>query len=146
MNKKTAKNYQEDYTRPKLREKLKEEIKQGDKGGKAGQWSARKSQLLKHAYEQEGGDYKHKVTLSPSQKNLRQWSKEDWQTADQTKAGKGNVTTRYLPKKVWESLSPQEKQATQESKLNASKTGKQYGDNPAPVKAKLRNSRKEHKQ
>ena len=145
MNKKTANDYQKDYTRPDLREKLKEEIKQGDKGGKTGQWSARKSQLLKQAYENEGGDYKHKGTLSSAQKSLHQWSKEDWQTVDQTQADKGNVTTRYLPKKVWKSLSPEEKEAAQETKLNASKEGKQYSENPQKVKAKLRKAHKSSK-
>jgi hypothetical protein len=34
------------YTKPTMRKRLFEKIKAGTKGGKAGQWSARKAQLL----------------------------------------------------------------------------------------------------
>jgi hypothetical protein len=60
MTSKLTKDYTQDYTNPSLRFKLKEEIKKGSKGGNPGEWSARKSQLLKHEYELHGGDYKHK--------------------------------------------------------------------------------------
>lgn len=46
------------YTRPTLRKKLFEKIKAGDKGGKAGQWSARKAQMLAKEYKAAGGGYK----------------------------------------------------------------------------------------
>jgi hypothetical protein len=46
------------YTRPALRKKLFEKIKAGDKGGKAGQWSARKAQMLAKEYKAAGGGYK----------------------------------------------------------------------------------------
>ena len=77
MAEKKSTEYAKDYTKPKLREQLKEQIKQGSKGGEAGHWSARKSQLLKHEYEKNGGDYKHKGTLTSEQKHLKQWSKKD---------------------------------------------------------------------
>ena len=46
------------YTKPTLRKRLFEQIKAGDKGGKAGQWSARKAQMLAKAYKEQGGGYK----------------------------------------------------------------------------------------
>ena len=46
---------QHSYTDPELRQRIKDEIVKGDKGGKPGQWSARKSQLLAHEYEAQGG-------------------------------------------------------------------------------------------
>ena len=46
------------YTKPKLRERLKKRIMAGSKGGKAGQWSARKAQLVAKKYKEAGGGYK----------------------------------------------------------------------------------------
>jgi hypothetical protein len=46
------------YTKPALRKRLFERIKRGTKGGKAGQWSARKAQLLAVEYKKAGGGYK----------------------------------------------------------------------------------------
>ena len=57
MSGRSAKDYEDDYTEPELRARLKDEIKTGEKGGRSGQWSARKSQLLTHEYEAQGGGY-----------------------------------------------------------------------------------------
>lgn len=46
------------YTKPSMRKRLFEKIKSGTKGGKAGQWSARKAQLLAKEYKSKGGGYK----------------------------------------------------------------------------------------
>jgi len=46
------------YTKPTLRKRLFEKIKAGTKGGKAGQWSARKAQMLAKQYKAAGGGYK----------------------------------------------------------------------------------------
>jgi hypothetical protein len=46
------------YTKPTLRKRLFNEIKRGTKGGNAGQWSARKAQLLASRYKKAGGGYK----------------------------------------------------------------------------------------
>jgi hypothetical protein len=46
------------YTKPTMRKRLFEKIKRGTKGGKAGQWSARKAQLLAKEYKASGGGYK----------------------------------------------------------------------------------------
>ena len=46
------------YTKPSLRKRIFQRIKSGTKGGKAGQWSARKAQMLAKAYKKAGGGYK----------------------------------------------------------------------------------------
>jgi len=46
------------YTKPALRKRLFNKIKAGTKGGKAGQWSARKAQMLAKQYKAAGGGYK----------------------------------------------------------------------------------------
>jgi hypothetical protein len=47
------------YTKPGMRKKLFESIKaSATHGTKAGQWSARKSQLLAKEYKRRGGGYK----------------------------------------------------------------------------------------
>ena len=121
--------YEEQYTHPDLREKIKEEIKASDKGGKKGQWSARKSQLLTQEYEKGGGGYKGEK--GESQKNLEKWTDEEWQTkegdADARKSD--GETKRYLPKKAWENMSEEEKDATEKKKREGSKQGQQYVSN-----------------
>ena len=46
------------YTKPTMRKRLFNQIKAGAKGGKAGQWSARKAQMLAKRYKAAGGGYK----------------------------------------------------------------------------------------
>jgi hypothetical protein len=46
------------YTKPTMRKALFEKIKAGTKGGDAGEWSARKAQLLAKEYKAAGGGYK----------------------------------------------------------------------------------------
>ena len=47
------------YTKPGLRERIKDKIMNENVAGtKSGQWSARKSQLLKKRYEEAGGGYR----------------------------------------------------------------------------------------
>jgi hypothetical protein len=45
------------YTKPTMRKRMFNRIKAGTKGGKAGQWSARKAQLLASRYKKAGGGY-----------------------------------------------------------------------------------------
>ena len=47
------------YTKPTMRKSLFEKIKRGTKGGKAGQWSARKAQMLALQYKKAGGGYRN---------------------------------------------------------------------------------------
>jgi hypothetical protein len=46
------------YTKPAMRKRQFKRIKAGSKGGNAGQWSARKAQMLAKAYKDAGGGYK----------------------------------------------------------------------------------------
>ena len=45
------------YTKPTMRKRIFNRIKAGTKGGGAGQWSARKAQMLASAYKKAGGGY-----------------------------------------------------------------------------------------
>jgi hypothetical protein len=120
MSGKSAEDYTDDYTDPELRERLKEEIKAGDRGGKPGQWSARKSQLLTHEYEAQGGGYRHEGERTESQRHLSEWTKQDWHTADGGDRARGSDgTSRYLPDAAWQLLSDEEKRATDRRKEGA---------------------------
>ena len=46
------------YTKPTMRKRLFNKIKAGTKGGRAGQWSARKAQMLARQYKAKGGGYR----------------------------------------------------------------------------------------
>jgi hypothetical protein len=46
------------YTKPTMRKRLFNKIKAGSKGGDAGEWSARKAQMLAREYKKAGGGYK----------------------------------------------------------------------------------------
>lgn len=69
------------YSKPELRERIKDRIMAGSRGAKAGQWSARKSQLLVQEYEKAGGGYKG--GKGEKQKSLEKWGEEKWQTKDE---------------------------------------------------------------
>ena len=45
------------YTNPEMRKRMFAAIKRGTKGGRAGQWAARKAQLLALRYKKAGGGY-----------------------------------------------------------------------------------------
>jgi len=136
------------YTKPSLRERLKKKIMAGTKGGNAGQWSARKAQLLASEYEKAGGGYSGAKTSS--QKSLKKWTGEKWQTSDKkpairTDSSGKKVTKRYLPEKAWDKLSSSEKAATNKKKVAASKKGKQFVKNTtaaAKASKSVRNSSK----
>lgn len=113
------------YTHPELRQQIKDELMQSDKGGKPGQWSARKSQLLVKEYEKRGGGYKG--AKDEAAKSLEAWTEQDWQTQEgDERARKGDKTSRYLPKEVWEHLSPEEKKEAEQTKVKGSKKGDQH--------------------
>ena len=46
------------YTKPSMRKTIFNKVKSGTKGGKAGQWSARKAQMVALEYKKAGGGYK----------------------------------------------------------------------------------------
>ena len=56
--KKSKVNNAGNYTKPTMRKRLFNKIKAGSKGGRAGQWSARKAQMLAKQYKAAGGGYK----------------------------------------------------------------------------------------
>lgn len=57
--KKSTVNAAGNYTKPEMRKRLFNQIKASAvQGTKAGQWSARKSQLLAKKYKEKGGGYR----------------------------------------------------------------------------------------
>ena len=56
--KKSTVNKAGNYTKPTMRKRIFNRIKAGSKGGRAGQWSARKAQMLAKQYKAKGGRYK----------------------------------------------------------------------------------------
>jgi hypothetical protein len=56
--KKSTVNKAGNYTKPAMRKRLFNKIKAGSKGGSAGQWSARKAQMLAKEYKAAGGGYR----------------------------------------------------------------------------------------
>jgi hypothetical protein len=57
IKKKSRVNEAGNYTKPGMRKRLFKKILAGSKGGRAGQWSARKAQMLALQYKQNGGGY-----------------------------------------------------------------------------------------
>ncbi|HZH02445.1 MAG TPA: hypothetical protein VEY30_01595 [Myxococcaceae bacterium] len=128
------------YTEPELRERIKERVKKSAKGGKPGQWSARKAQLVAAEYKKEGGGYRE--GKAAPQKHLDAWTKEKWTTADGKKARRAGGTSRYLPEKAWDKLTPKERAATNKKKRAGSRKGKQFVANtPAAKRARAGASR-----
>lgn len=133
---KSASDYEKDYTDPELRERLKEEIKDSDRGGRAGQWSARKSQLLTQEYEKRGGGYRHPGERTSSQKSLQEWTEQGWQTeGGSANARHDGETERYLPRTAWEEMTPKQKRDSQDAKRKASAQGRQHADNPKAARS-----------
>ena len=56
---KSTDNKAGNYTKPAMRKRQFQRIKAGTKGGAAGQWSARKAQMLARAYKKAGGGYRN---------------------------------------------------------------------------------------
>jgi len=124
------------YTKPDLRESLKKKIMASSKGGDAGEWSARKAQLLATEYKKAGGGYTG--PKKESQKSLSKWTKEKWTTSD-GKPSEGKK--RYLPEKAWKALTPAEKKATNAAKAAGNKAGKQFVKQPEKVANKAKKFR-----
>jgi hypothetical protein len=133
-------DYDEKYTEPDVRRRIKDELMKSDKGGKAGEWSARKSQLLASEYEKQGGGYRGEK--DERQKSLDKWTDEDWQTAGgSADARHGDTTERYLPKAVWDKLSQKERKKAMRTKEEASKKGEQHVDWTPAVQRAMREGR-----
>ena len=140
MPKKASHSDPDRYTDPALRDKIKDEVTKGDKGGKAGQWSARKAQLVASEYEHAGGGYKQEP--DEQQKSLQHWGDEHWRTSDGAKAEREGGTTRYLPDEAWNKLSKEEKDATNRKKRKGSKAGKQFVANTEKATAATKSAKK----
>ncbi len=80
------------------------------------------------------------MTLKPSQKSLKSWSKQKWRT----KSGKpsGKTGERYLPTSAIKSLSSSEYAATTRKKREDTKKGKQFSRQPKSVAKKTKRYRK----
>jgi len=130
------------YNKPALRNRLKNQIMAGTKGGKAGQWSARKAQLLTQAYEKAGGGYTGPKTSS--QKSLTKWTSEKWRTKSGKPSTQGKSATgeRYLPSKAIKSLSAAEYAATSRKKREGTRQGKQFVPNTPAARKAGRQARK----
>ena len=124
------------YTDNALRERIKKRVMASTKGGKAGQWSARKAQLVAQEYEKAGGGYTGGKTKA--QKSLSKWTGEEWGTKSGKPSTQGPKATgeRYLPKKAREALSSQEYAATTRAKREATKAGKQVSKQPKKIAQK----------
>ena len=133
------------YNKPALRERLKNQIMSSTKGGKAGQWSARKAQLLAQKYEQAGGGYSGAKTSEQS--SLSKWTKEEWGTKSGKPSTQGSEATgeRYLPKKAISKLSAAEYKATSDKKRQGAKAGKQFVANTPAAKKASQVARKKSK-
>lgn len=115
------------YTKPDLRERIKSRVMASGDGGKPGQWSARKAQLVAQKYESAGGGYSGAKT--EGQKSLSKWTDQKWTTSDGKPAERKGGTTRYLPEKAWDKLSPGERSATNAKKREGSREGEQFVKN-----------------
>lgn len=79
------------------------------------------------------------MTKKESQKDLDKWTKEKWRTSDGSES-KGKK--RYLPDKAWDSLSPEEKAATNKAKAEGNRKGKQFVAQPKSIAKKTAKHRK----
>ncbi|KAK8213371.1 hypothetical protein M8818_002670 [Zalaria obscura] len=134
------------YSDPKLRDEVKKEIHNGDKGGAPGQWSARKAQMMASEYKKRGGGYNtDKKDQDESQKHLSKWGEEEWQTKEGSANAKqaDGTQKRYLPKKAWENMTEEEKQATDDKKQEGGKEGKQHVGNTKKAKESREKANKE---
>ena len=80
------------------------------------------------------------MTLKKSQRSLRSWTKQKWQT----KSGKKSSETgeRYLPEKAIKSLTAAEYAATSKKKREDTAKGKQHSKQPKKIAKKTRGYRK----
>ena len=58
MKTKSTVNAAGNYTKPTMRKALVAKVMAGTKGGDAGEWSARKAQMVAKQYKAAGGGYK----------------------------------------------------------------------------------------
>ena len=127
------------YTMPEVRERIKKRIMAGDKGGKAGQWSARKAQLVAMEYRKAGGGYRG--GLRKTQRSLNKWTRQKWTTSDGKPAIRKSGTRRYLPSTAWSRLTPAQRTATNRKKIIGSRQGNQFVANTRSAENASRRAR-----
>jgi len=84
------------------------------------------------------------MALKPSQKSLKDWTKQKWRTKSGKPSTQGKKATgeRYLPEKAIKALSDKEYAATTKAKRAATKKGKQVAKQPKKVAKKTAKYRK----
>jgi hypothetical protein len=109
----------------KLWDKLKDTIMKDNKGGKAGQWSARKAQLLVKMYKDAGGGF---IGKKLKNNKLVKWTEQNWKT----KSGLPSLVTgeRYLPEKAIKALTPEQYEKTSQAKRESLQLGHQFSAQP----------------
>ena len=129
------------YTKPNLRATILASVKAGTEGGKAGQWSARKAQIVAQRYKKAGGGYTGPKTSK--QKSLSKWTAEKWTTKSGKPSTQGPKATgeRYLPSKAIKALSAKEHAKTSAAKREGTKAGKQFVKQPKSIAKKTRSYR-----
>jgi len=143
-------NYEATYGKEqaKIRRRLKKSIKaRNTHGTKAGQWSARKSQLLKQEYEaacEKRGLRAYKGDKTQKQQNLTDWSRQKWGTASGKKSSKTGEP--YFPEKAIEALKDRGLYAkAKRQKQAATKAGKQHARYSDDIREVVKPFRSEEK-
>jgi hypothetical protein len=119
--------------KPELWERIKNNIMNKETAGtKAGQWSARKSQLLVREYKKQNGGY---TTKKDPNSPLTKWTNQNWMT----KSGMPSIITheRYLPEKAIKSLSSKEYNESSKKKKEDFNKGIQHSKQPENIKNKV---------
>ena len=130
------------YTKPELRKRIVSAVKAGTAGGGAGQWSARKAQIVAQRYKKAGGGYTGAKTAKQS--SLSKWTSEKWTTKSGKPSTQGPKATgeRYLPTKAIKKLTPAQYAATTAAKRKGTKQGKQFVPNTKAARTAGRQARK----
>lgn len=130
------------YTKPELRKRIVSAVKAGTAGGGAGQWSARKAQIVAQRYKSQGGGYTGAKTSK--QQSLSKWTSEKWTTKSGKPSTQGPKATgeRYLPTKAIKKLTPAQYAATTAAKRKGTKQGKQFVPNTKAARTAGRQARK----
>lgn len=80
------------------------------------------------------------MALKPSQRSLRNWTKQKWRTKSGKPSTQGSKATgeRYLPEKAIKALSSSEYAASTAAKRKAMKAGKQFSKQPKNIAKKTK--------
>ena len=83
------------------------------------------------------------MALKPSQKSLRNWTKQKWRTKSGKPSTQGSKATgeRYLPSAAIKALSSQEYAASTALKRKAIRAGKQFSKQPKKISDKVKKYR-----